>query len=670
VIELTGSATANEGDTKTYTYTVSDPGDDSNPTITEDCGTGGTKTDTPASNSFDCTFPDGPANPTVKVTANDGTDEGTDSIGVAVSNVKPSVALTGPATADEGQTKTYTYTVTDPGDDTYTAEENCGANGTKTDTPAADSFDCTFPDGPATTDVTVKVTDSDGAADTDNQLVTVTVSNVAPVVELTGSATANEGDTKTYTYTVSDPGDDSNPTITEDCGTGGTKTDTAASNSFECTFPDGPANPTVKVTANDGTDEGTDSIGVAVSNVKPSVVLSGAATADEGQTKTYTYTVTDPGDDTYTAEENCGANGTKTDTPAADSFDCTFPDGPATTDVTVKVTDSDGAADTDNQLVTVTVSNVAPTVTLSGDAAANEGDTKTYTYTVSDPGDDSNPTITEDCGANGTKTDTATANSFECTFPDGPANSTVSVSADDGDTVDNTGSDSIDVTVSNVKPTIGTLTTTGSGTACTGSNNVVKLSFSITDPGADDHSGEINWGDGTTTQFTGSSVNQQHSYSAGTYTITVKASDSDNANADPTSTNAGQVSLLYNVSELQDPVNRTGMTMSVFKYGSTIPLKVLITDCNNQPVSGLVPKISFTKVNPATPAIGVNEGLSTQPNDTNFLMRDAGNGQYIYNLSTKSLADGDATYKATITDSKTPATYGPKVSQNFGLRSK
>ena len=134
------------------------------------------------------------------------------------------------------------------------------------------------------------------------------------------------------------------------------------------------------------------------------------------------------------------------------------------------------------------------------------------------------------------------------------------------------------------------------------------------------------------------------------------------------------MSLLYKVSELQDPVNRTGMTMSVFKYGSTVPLKVLITDCNNQPVNGLVPKISFTKVNPATPAIGVNEGLSTQPNDTNFLMRDAGNGQYIYNLSTKSLADGDATYNATITDSKAtqtaPATYGPKVSQNFGLRSK
>jgi hypothetical protein len=221
------------------------------------------------------------------------------------------------------------------------------------------------------------------------------------------------------------------------------------------------------------------------------------------------------------------------------------------------------------------------------------------------------------------------------------------------------------------------LTVTGnSGTACLGSTNVVRVSFSITDPGTSDtHSGTINWGDGTTTTFTGSSVTQQHSYSAGTYNITVNASDNDGGNAAPKSTTAAQqVSLRYNVSELQDPVNRPGMTMSVFKYGSTIPLKVLITDCNNQPVNGLVPKISFTKVNPSTPAIGVNEALSTQPNDTDFLMRDAGNGQYIYNLNTKTLADGDATYNATITDSKAtqtaPATYGPKVTQNFGLRSK
>ena len=59
------------------------------------------------------------------------------------------------------------------------------------------------------------------------------------------------------------------------------------------------------------------------------------------------------------------------------------------TDVTATVTDSDGASDTDNQFVVVTVANVAPTVTLAAgnDLSVNEGTTQhTYNYTVTDPG--------------------------------------------------------------------------------------------------------------------------------------------------------------------------------------------------------------------------------------------------------------------------------------------
>jgi hypothetical protein len=238
--------------------------------------------------------------------------------------------------------------------------------------------------------------------------------------------------------------------------------------------------------------------------------------------------------------------------------------------------------------------------------------------------------------------------------------------------------DFTNVQVTNVAPSIGPLNFNGtnSGTACIGGNNV-SLSFSITDPGsADSISGAISWGDGQATPFTGRSVSASHTYvAAGSYTVNVVANDGDGGTDNTATDNTGgSVSLLYNVSNLLEPVNPAGTTMSVFKHGSTVPLKVRITDCNNQPVNGLVPRISFTKVNPSTPAIGVNEGLSTQPNDTNFLMRDTGNGYYIYNLNTKSLADGDATYKATITDSKAtqtaPAAYGPKVTQNFGLRSK
>ena len=499
-VDLSGADTADEGQTKTYTYTVSDPGADPNPAVTESCGANATKTDTPAANSFDCTFTDGPATSTVKVTADDGdptNNVGSDEISVAVANVAPTVELSGAASADEGQTKTYTYTVSDPGDDPNpTVTESCGTGGDKTDTPAANSFDCTFADGPATSTVKVTADDGDPTNNVGSDEISVAVANVAPTVELSGAASADEGQTKTYTYTVSDPGDDPNPTVTESCGTGGVKTDTPAANSFDCTFPDGPATPTVKVTADDGdltNNVGSDEVGVTVSNVAPKVELTGAETANEGDTKTYSFTVSDPGQDTFTVDSgypDCDAgatdngtlvSGSVTITASGGSFDCKFADGPATANVKIKVTDSDLDSTTDSEAVTiVAVANVAPTVVLSGAASADEGQTKTYTYTVSDPGDDPNPTITESCGTGGVKTDTAAANSFDCKFPDGPATPKVEVTADDGDPTNNIGSDDIDVSVANVAPTV-VLT----GAAAANEGQTKTYTYSVTDPGND-----------------------------------------------------------------------------------------------------------------------------------------------------------------------------------------
>ena len=82
---------------------------------------------------------------------------------------------------------------------------------------------------------------------------------------------------------------------------------------------------------------------------------------------------------------------------------------------------------------------MAPTVTLSAanDLTVNEGSNETYSFTVSDPGDDTFSVVSVSCGINGsqvgTTTMTATGGSFVCTFPDGPANSTVSVQVKDTD---------------------------------------------------------------------------------------------------------------------------------------------------------------------------------------------------------------------------------------------
>ena len=194
---------------------------------------------------------------------------------------------------------------------------------------------------------------------------------------------------------------------------------------------------------------------MTIANVAPTVTLTGPAhDADEGQTKTYTFTVSDPGADTFVPWSRAAAPTAPTPPTrlGAGSFDCTFPDGPASSTVTVTANDEDpGPASEDTRLVTI--ANVKPTVTItSGAMTADEGQTKVYTYTVSDPGDDT-LTVVESCGANATYAADALANSFECTFPDGPASSTVTVTANDEDPGP-ASEDTRLVTINNVAPTV------------------------------------------------------------------------------------------------------------------------------------------------------------------------------------------------------------------------
>src|SRR6185436_196810 len=144
------------------------------------------------------------------------------------------------------------------------------------------------------------------------------------------------------------------------------------------------------------------------------------------------------------------------------SFKCTFPDGPATADLTANATDSDlDTGATAHQ--SVTVNNVAPTVTFSAlnDTTVNEsGVTEhTYSYTIFDPGLDTISSVSTSCdpprrvkvGASDTKTNTA--GSFKCTFPDGPATADLTANATDSD-LDPGAAAHQSVSVNNVAPTV------------------------------------------------------------------------------------------------------------------------------------------------------------------------------------------------------------------------
>jgi Thrombospondin type 3 repeat/Cadherin-like domain/PKD domain len=222
------------------------------------------------------------------------------------------------------------------------------------------------------------------------------------------------------------------------------------------------------------------------------------------------------------------------------------------------------------------------------------------------------------------------------------------------------------VAVVNVAPTIGVLTATGANaTACIG-GNTVGVSFVVTDPASeanDPITGEIVWGDGTSTTISGRSISESHPYlAAGTFTITVTVNDGDGGSDSKTQA----VSLLYNVTGVLQPVNDTQAKNdpSVFKYGSTIPVKIRVTDCSGLTVTGLSPQIAVRKIAGSTPPSGVDETIaSTSGADTGTTLRYS-DGIYIYNLATKSLADASATYEILIT--------GPfaTVTTQFGTRAK
>src|SRR5207244_4505617 len=239
------------------------------------------------------TYADGPNdyNVTVDLVDEDGSFlNRANPLPVHVNNVAPTAHLTGDATADEGTTHTYTYTVTDPGQDTFNVNSGypqCGGAGqlvlaSVSQNPGGGSFDCFFPNGPATTNVAIKVTDSDCASTTDSESVQVVdVANVPPSVTAPANQSSNEGENHSFTLgSFTDPGADSPWHVTVAWGDGAPvttfdRTSTGTIPAQSHTYADGPNDYTVTVSVNDNTDTTSKTFSVHVNNVPPSIATSG-----------------------------------------------------------------------------------------------------------------------------------------------------------------------------------------------------------------------------------------------------------------------------------------------------------------------------------------------------------------------------------------------------------
>ncbi|HEV7807508.1 MAG TPA: hypothetical protein VGO80_16935 [Solirubrobacteraceae bacterium] len=465
----------------------------------------------------------------------------------------------------EGQSRTYAYAIEDPGNDTIDrVETSCGdggrrVEGSESDGAIAGSFECRFPDGPAGPAVSVVVTDSDGEAGAQD-VQSVTVDDIAPVLTFAAAdGHVDEGSTRLYPYTISDPGEDAQ-SVAADCGDAGEKVpgserNTDASGSFECRFPDGHTGATIHAAPTDsdrvaGDDE---TQAIAIENVPPAVAIVGGAEriVDAAAAHLVEYSIDDPGQDTpVEVQTGCGRDATKVagsdrHGDSAGSFRCFMVDGSTSSTVSVRATDSDGdSGAADMQELTVAgggpLAKLSPSNMTSVDESRTE---RSFAYAISVPAHEAIAAIDTTCGARGEKvhgSDSRSSRSgrFRCVFPLGPASSAVSVSVTVRGTAHRSTSDTQDVTITDPRVTAAGRRFTGVENAPIAGRTVARFTDPTPYARAAEYDATIDWGDGSaptngSIAKTGGgsfAVRGTHTYRRfGVYVVTVAIGDVDNS---------------------------------------------------------------------------------------------------------------------------------------------
>jgi PKD repeat protein len=468
------------------------------------------------------------------------------SVTMSVLNAPPhSIVVTLPAgTILEGSTTQYSGTYVDPAgalDAPYTASWNFG-DGTAPDT-SGFAPGHTYADS-GTYNITLRVCDADTINGNDANCATspatpVTITNVAPQVSIDPVGTGTEGTDITFTGSFTDPAGaaDTNYTYTWTLDAT-TVIGSGTVTSYNPLLPPvvtataamgaGTHTVTLRVTDADGGSGTATSSSFTVQDVAPEVTISATGTPVEGAAFEFQANVVDPGlayGETFTFSWNFGSgwvSGTRIQTHVfADS-------GPYS--VSVRTTGSHGGNDTSPDFP-VTVSNAAPTATISPVGAVNEGQTITFNGNFTDPAGALDTPYTYVWQLDGATTGSGSVATYNPAVPvtinramgSGGHSITLRVTDADGDASNLA---SLAFTVNNVAPTVATPT---SGLAHEA--QIVSFSSSFTDPGqayGETYTYSWNYGDGNSETTPGATAT--HSYAdSGSYAVTLSVTDSDGA---------------------------------------------------------------------------------------------------------------------------------------------
>lgn len=486
--------------------------------------------------------------PTATTTDDDGGTH-SDTTGITVLNVAPTVDITSPLDGDSfstGSSLDLTADVSDPGvDDQLTCTVDWGdgetSDGIMTAGVCSASHTYAQPSGYL---ITVNVGDNHGESGSDT--VSITVTNLAPTAEAGGPYTGGEGRTINISGSASDPEGNSltyawtySPGSGVDAGTSCTFADPAAAvTSLSCTDN---GSFTLTLTVEDGFNPPViDSATLTLSNRAPVVIVNAPTDGSifsVGEGVALAASFTDGGsNDTHTCKIAWG-DGTTTSGSVAGGI-CSATHiyiAPGDFTLTATVKDDDLRSGSDSVGITVNAApNSPPALEAGGPYTGGEGQPVNLTASADDPDEDALNYSWTYLSSEGVDPGTT------CTFGNPAALATTFTCSDDGQftltlAVDDGHnppvSDTASITVDNLPPVVtinepGEVLTYVVGEA-------VNLDATFINPGGNDaHTCQINWGDGTTTDglVSGNTCTGSHVYTGeGEYTLTATISDDDSS---------------------------------------------------------------------------------------------------------------------------------------------
>jgi len=495
-LALSGDAAVDEGSPYTLTLgEVTDPGTDTVTQYIVHWGDGSTDETYTIAGDVIHTYADGQDTSTITVDLvdEDGIHAAAGSLSLTVNNVAPQFEAGPDETLAPSQSGLFSragIALADPGADAWSASVDYGDGTFDPDLPvklATMSFELNHSyTSEGSYNVTVILEDDDGGTCTDTFMVEVHF-NTPPVADAGGPYTVTEGSTLTLDGSSSSDSENNIVSWEWDFDNDGTYNDANGPTPTITFMDNGSFNIGLIVTDTYG-ESSIDTATITVASVAPTVDAGQDQAVDEGALVSLSGSYSDPGsNDTHSFLWEVSAdNGQVIADGTGEDFSFTPYDNGLYT-ATFTVADDDGASTSDT--LTVTVSNVAPSVAAGSDQTVDEGAVVSLTSTFTDAGSADTHTAVVDWGDGETTAVDPAASpiSEDHVYADnGTYTVTLSVSDDDGAST----SDTLTITVNNVAPTV---TADCTNQEVQYSDQIQEVSFSATDPSIDTMNAETSY---------------------------------------------------------------------------------------------------------------------------------------------------------------------------------